>query len=206
MKQALGREFKEPDAFLLGFVGRAVEQKFKLLAEKLDGKSVFEHILDIPGVNVAVVATGEGKFESFLRRLQGRPNFSLTVAFDREKAKQISLGSDVFLMPSLFEPCGITQMESLSCATPPLVRWTGGLADTVRPHTAANGTGFGFDGQTCREVLTGLVASVHDALHMYGKDPEGFRQLQRRGFNQRFLWSTAARRYISEMYEPLLRG
>ncbi|RJX25365.1 MAG: glycogen synthase [Desulfurivibrio sp.] len=205
MKQALGKEFENPGAFLLGFVGRAVEQKFKLLAEELDGKSVLEHILDIPGVNVAVVATGEERYELFLSRFVDRPNLSVTIAFDREKARQISLGSDVFLMPSLFEPCGITQMESLSCATPPLVRWTGGLVDTVKPHTADDGTGFGFDGQTSREVLTNLVASVHDALKMYTKAQDGFRNLQWRGFRQRFLWATAARRYVNDIYEPTLR-
>ena len=209
MKQTLGAEFENPDAFLLGFVGRAVEQKFRLLAEEVaDGKgeekSVLECILDIPGVNVAVVASGENRYESFLRQFMDRPNLSATIAFDREKAKQISLGGDVFLMPSLFEPCGITQMESLSCATPPLVRWTGGLVDTVKPHTAADGTGFGFDGQTCNEVLANLVGSVHDALDMYSNDPDGFRKLQRRGFNQRFLWSSAAKRYISELYGPTL--
>lgn len=207
MKKVLGKDFEKPDAFLLGFVGRAVEQKFRLLAEiGLDGKSVFESILDLPGINVAVVATGEQRYESFLRQFMDRPNLSATIAFDHEKAKQISLGSDVFLMPSLFEPCGITQMESLSCATPPLVRWTGGLADTVKPHTAAGGTGFGFDGQTCEEVLANLVGSVNEAIKMYDKDLEGFRQLQRRGFNQRFLWSDAAIQYINDLYEPAIRA
>jgi glycogen synthase len=129
----LAADFPEPEGLLLGFVGRAVEKKFGLLAKTLDGKSVLEHILDIPRINVATVATGLPEYESFIRRLAFRPNCSATLAFDHDKAKQISLGSEVFLVSSLFEPCGITQMESMSSATPPLVRWAGGLVDTVKP-------------------------------------------------------------------------
>jgi starch synthase len=204
IKALLSGGFPHPDGLLLGFVGRAVEQKFKLLTEKLDGKSVLEHILDLPGINVAILANGLKEYEDFLRGLAGRPNFSATIAFDRAKAGQISLGSDVFLMPSLFEPCGITQMESLSCATPPLVRWTGGLVDTVIEHTDPAGTGFGFDGATAREVLVNLVGAVKNAERFYAQDKDGFRNLQRRGFDQRFLWSAAAKEYIGKMYEPAL--
>ena len=204
MKRALSVDFANPDAFLLGFVGRAVEQKFRLLVEEIDGKSVLEHILDIPGVNVAILATGLPEYEAFLNKLKGRSNYSATIAFDRVKANQISLGSDVFLMPSLFEPCGITQMESLANATPPLVRWTGGLVDTVRPYTAPDGTGFGFDGATREKVLKNFLETVKEALNFYSSQQEAFRQLQRRGFNERFLWSTAAKEYIEKLYEPVL--
>jgi starch synthase len=198
MKQALSKDFTEPNAFLLGFVGRAVEQKFKLLTEEIDGKPVLEHILDIPGINVAILATGEPGYEAYLKSLKetGRGNCSITIAFDKEKANQISLGSDVFLMPSLFEPCGITQMESLSNATPPLVRWTGGLVDTVRPHADADGTGFGFDGSTKAGVLRNLIGSIKEALTIYTGSKDKFEQLQRRGFKKRFEWSEAAQEYI----------
>lgn len=204
MKVALSGAFADPDATLLGFVGRAVEQKFKLLTESFDGKSVLEHILSIPRVNVAVLASGLPEYEAFLRRFSGRANFSTTVSFDPNQARRISLGSDVFLMPSLFEPCGITQMESLSCATPPLVRWTGGLVDTVRAHTTPEGTGFGFDGTSAAEVLRNLVATVEAAVHMHRHQPEAFRAMQRRAFNARFLWSDSARRYIEDLYQPAM--
>ena len=206
MKALLAENFPHPRGMLFGFVGRAVEQKFKLLTEELKGKSVLEHILDIPGVNVAVLATGDQKYETFLRNLSGRPNMSATIAFDAEKAGQISLGSDVFLMPSLFEPCGITQMESLGCATPPLVRWTGGLADTVRPHTQTLGTGFGFDGRTRKEVLENLVAAAGEAALLYGQNRGRFQDLQRNGFYERFLWASSAEKYIKELYEPAMAG
>jgi starch synthase len=203
-RTALSAEFPDPSALLLGFVGRAVEQKFGLLAESLDGKSVLEHILDIPGINVAIVATGLPEYEAFIRRLSNRPNCSATLAFDRQKARQISLGSDIFLMPSLFEPCGITQMVSMSNATPPLVRWTGGLVDTVTPHTKRNGTGFGFDGDTREEVLRNLIMVTAEAKSFYDANPVEFAKLQRRGFNKRFLWEKAADDYITQVYEPAL--
>lgn len=205
-RRALAKDFAEEPGLLLGFVGRAVEQKFKLLTEEYDGQSVLEHILDLPGVSVAIVASGQPVYEDFLRGLADRPNLKATIAFDRTKAQQISLGSDVFLMPSLFEPCGITQMESLACATPPLVRWTGGLVDTVRPHTAADGTGFGFDGRSQEEVLRNLVGAVREAGNLLTRNPDKFRELQRRGYAERFLWSTAARQYVSDLYEPAVRA
>jgi starch synthase len=199
MKAVVSRSFENPDAFLVGFVGRAVEQKFKLLAEPLHGRTVLEHLLDMPDVNLAVVATGVPEYEGFLERFTGRPNYVATLAFDRERARQVSVGSDLFLMPSLFEPCGITQMESMSVATPPLVHWTGGLVDTVTAHTEAAGTGFGFDGRTGPEALMNLLLAIREAVRLHAVRGDQFRALQRRGFNRRFLWSTAASRYV-ELY------
>ena len=163
-------------------------------------RSVLEHILAIPRVNVAIVATGQREYEEFLAALRGRPNVDVTIAFDRLKAQQISLGSDVFLMPSLFEPCGITQMESLSNATPPLVRWTGGLVDTVKPHTDPSGTGFGFDGANRTDILRHLIDVARDAVRMYFEEPARFRNLQRRGFAERFLWENSATQYVRHLY------
>lgn len=203
-KAALSADFADPDGMLLGFVGRAVEQKFRLLTEPLDGKSVLEHILDIPGVNVAIVATGLPEYEAFIRHVATRPNCAATLAFDRVKARQISLGSDLFLMPSLFEPCGITQMESMSCATPPLVRWTGGLVDTVTPHTEEAGTGFGFDGETRDEILQNQVDAVQEAKALFDTDQKRYRQIQQNGFKARFEWLGAANSYVSELYEPAM--
>ena len=118
----LNADFSEPDVLLLGLVGRSVEQKFGLLAETLDGKSAVEHILRIHGIKDTIVATSLLEYESFIRRLASRPNFSATLAFDQNKAKQTSLVSHVFLVPRLFEPFSIKQMKSVSRATPPLVR------------------------------------------------------------------------------------
>ncbi len=206
----LSREFSKPENLLLGFVGRAVEQKVRLLAEPLRGKPVMEHILEIPGINVAVLGTGDRPYEEFLRGIPdsrgGVRNYLATIRFDRDRAATISQGCDVFLMPSLFEPCGITQMESMANGTPPLVRKTGGLADTVTPHTQPGGTGFVFDGDSRESVLEGLVEAVRQAVQLYTANPAAFRALQQNGFRQRFTWKAPARRYIEEVYGPALRA
>jgi starch synthase len=207
-RAALAAEFSNSSGLLLGFVGRAVEQKIRLLAEPLHGRPVLEHILEIPGVNLALVATGEPRYEAFLRGIPeahgGARNFSATISFDVQKARLICRGCDVFLMPSLFEPCGITQLESMALATPPLVRRTGGLADTVIPHTEPGGTGFVFDGDSREALLEALVESVRTAAGLAAHYPEAFVQLQKNAFRQRFVWPAAAKRYIEEVYRPAL--
>ena len=202
----IAAEFTSPGGLLLGFVGRTVDQKVRLLAEKLDGKSVLEHILDIPNVNVAILGTGEARYEEFLRGVErgrsGVINYAVTLNYDVVRASLISRGSDVFLMPSLFEPCGIAQLESMANATPPLVRHTGGLADTVVPHTGACGTGFVFDGASRDGVLRGLLDAVRGAADLYRDNPVAFAALGRNAFQQRFGWTASARRYVAELYEP----
>jgi starch synthase len=221
MKKGLAGYFKTPGNVLLGFVGRAVEQKFRLLTECLEGRPVLEHILDMGDVNVAIVATGPSEYETFMgnlaiqRRGDGRipdytnllrqprrENYAPFIAFDTEMARRVNAASDIFLMPSVYEPCGIAQMEALSNATPPLVRWTGGLVDTVRPHTERDGTGFGFDGSTKQEVLRNLIATVREAVAAR-QEGTRFRGLQNNGFLERFRWGDSARKYVA-LYEAAL--
>ena len=218
-KATLSRLFVDPGNLLIGFVGRAVEQKFKLLTERLDGRPVFEHLLDIPNVNVLVLATGEAEYEAFLTALSiarfnhrhsydelltapRRRNYAAILAHDPALGRRIRLGCDVFLMPSLFEPCGIAQLESLAEATPPLVRATGGLKDTVIPHTEPQGTGFTFDGTSRDDVLRSLVMTVREAARVHRDEPARFRQLQYNAWRARFPWSDTASRYLNDLYEP----
>lgn len=204
-KKKLSSNFKNPDNVLLGFVGRAVEQKFKLLREEFDGVSVLEHILKLDGVNISILATGLPEYEEFLKEFKDYDNVHITLAFDKELAQTISLGCDIFLMPSLYEPCGITQIESLSNATPPLVRFTGGLKDTVVSYKKSNGTGFGFNGLTRKRVLKALVNEVQEAINLFTSDPESFDRLRQNAFQKRFLWSDSAKKYV-DMYKAVLVG
>lgn len=203
-KRKIGFKFKNPDNFLIGFVGRAVEQKFKLLKEKYKGKSVLEHIIQNENINVAILATGLPEYEEFLKEFKDFDNVSITLAFDKELAKNISLGCDLFLMPSLYEPCGITQIESLSHATPPLVRFTGGLKDTVTPFNKKGGSGFGFNGFTRNSVLKNLINEVNRAVNIYYGDKELFDNIRREAFKKRFLWEDSAKEYI-DMYKRVLK-
>ena len=219
-RKALSVYFKE-NGFLLGFVGRAVEQKFRLLTEQIDGKSVMERILDIPGVNIGILATGLPEYERFignigLTRFEGtlnyggilnfprRTNYAPFVAFDREMAVELSAASDVFLMPSLSEACGTTQLEAMGSATPPLVRWTGGLKDTVISYEQRDGTGFGFDGTNREAVLRNLIGIVVEASKLFSQNQDRFKEIQRNAFNSRFTWDSAAKKYV-KMYEQALR-
>jgi starch synthase len=204
IKNLVAKNFQNPNAFLMGFVGRLVEQKFKLLTEDINGKTVMEHILDIPNINIVLLGQGVPEYENFLNALQMRDNISITIGYDNVKARQISLGSDIFLMPSLYEPCGITQMESMSKATAPLVRWTGGLIDTVKSYTEDDGTGFGFDGTTRYDVLTNLVKTVINARDYYQHENNNFKEVLHRGFKKRFGWKQSALEYIQKLYVPVL--
>ena len=201
-KKELSSKFKNSDSFLIGFVGRAVEQKFKLLQEKYLGKSILEHIAKDKRVNIGILATGLSEYEDFLKKFRDYDNISVTIAFDKDLAAKISLGCDLFLMPSLYEPCGITQMESLSNATPPLVRFVGGLKDTVHSYKKSNGTGFGFNGKSRGKVLKNLLLSVCEAVDLYYNEPEKFEATMKAGHKQRFLWSDSAKKYL-QVYNNL---
>ena len=205
VKEQMSFAFTNPENLLFGFVGRAVEQKLKLLKENLNGKSVLEHLLEIPGINFAFLGTGESEYERFLNNYSQGINSSAIITFDSKRANIINLGSDICLMPSTYEPCGITQLEAMDRATPPLVRWTGGLVDTVIDYSSPNGTGFGFNGNSRDEVLRGLVNSVLEAKKLYDENKERFKELRLNSFRSRFTWTDSAKKYINEVYEPLMR-
>lgn len=198
-KKQIVSDYFQTDGLVLGFIGRAVDQKCKLLTEVLDNKDILGHILDIPGLNLAILAQGDPEYEHFFLRYNQYKNFWAKIDFDQELASLIQFGCDVFLMPSLFEPCGVAQMASMSRATPPLVRWTGGLIDTVIPFNSAHGNGFGFNGSNREEILNAFLQTIHDISWLYKNNPQAFIPIQKNAFYQRFLWSDAARRYI-DMY------
>ncbi|MGD9548049.1 MAG: glycogen synthase [Candidatus Krumholzibacteriia bacterium] len=175
-----------PDKPLCGFVGRLVQQKgvdlLIPLLERLAGD----------GFTFAVLGTGDRDLEDALAAVAVRmPDaVSFTRVFDEALAHRIYAGCDLFLMPSLFEPCGLSQMYALKYGSPPVVRRTGGLADTVTDAEDPAGTGFVFD-QARPEVL---LACLRRAEALWD-DPDRWAALQARGMDCEFGWSRAAASY-----------
>jgi len=142
-----------------------------------------------------LLGSGERRFEDLWRTLAAtRPDrVSATIGFDERLAHLIEAGSDLFLMPSRFEPCGLNQMYSLRYGTVPIVRATGGLDDTVADADAspAEGTGFKFVDYTPGS----LVAVVERALSAYA-DSSRWQAIQRRGMKRDHSWDASAREYV----------
>jgi starch synthase len=178
---------------LVGMVSRLVDQKgFDLLQSAVD---------ELPGLGASFVllGTGDRQYEDLWRGLARRaPDVvAAHIGFDEGLAHLIEGGSDIFLMPSQFEPCGLNQMYSLRYGTVPLVRATGGLYDTVSNYDpkTGEGTGFTFD-EYSPEALLG---TVRWALSVY-QQRDAWRRLQLAGMRQDHSWDSSARAYV-KVYE-----
>lgn len=203
-KLELQREFgitRNEGAFLMGHVGRLVEQKgVDLILEILPG------LLEDPGVQCVIQAAGERHLEQALDALAARypGRIGVHLAYDERRAHRLEAGCDAFVMPSRFEPCGLNQLYSLRYGTPPIVHRTGGLADTVvhaSPESLAAGTatGFLFD----QPSADGLWHAVQQAIRLYRDDPPAWRRLATAGMAQDFSWEASARGYLG-LYEEAL--
>jgi starch synthase len=181
---------------IIGMVSRLVDQKgLDILAEAMP--SLLQQDLAF-----VVLGTGEPKYEQMWRAAAAAhpERVSVTVGFSEERAHLIEGGADIFLMPSRFEPCGLNQMYSLRYGTVPLVRATGGLADTVRQvdHQTGDGTGFKFSDYSAGA----LTATVRYALEWYRR-PEAWRRIQLAGMQDDHSWDASAREYV-KVYEQAL--
>jgi starch synthase len=173
---------------LIGIVSRFAEQKgFDLLAE-IAAELVEENLA------MVVLGSGEARFENLFRSLAGeRPDkFALRVGYDQALSHLIEAGSDMFLMPSRYEPCGLSQIYSLRYGTVPIVRATGGLEDTVD-----HDTGFKF-GEYAPEALAGAIRAALDAW----QDQGPWLARMRRGMAKDYSWNASAEQY-QEVYQSL---
>jgi len=184
-----------PDVPLLGMVSRFTDQKgIDLVIEAAP------RILRLPA-QMVMVGTGAPEFEDDVRRIAARfpGRAAAFVGFDEGLAHRVEAGVDLFLMPSRFEPCGMNQMYSQRYGTPPVVRETGGLADSVvdcTPETLAAGTATGFT-FTIESGLS-LLDAVERAVEAY-RDPPTWRALQTNGMARDFSWRASAKQY-AEIY------
>lgn len=197
LQRALGLPVKAGTP-LFGYVSRLVKQKgIDLLAEAMD------RILGLD-VQFALLGSGEPWAHPFFddRARVHADRFSCRFGFDNGLAHKIIAGSDFFVMPSRFEPCGLTQMFSLRYGTLPVVRATGGLNDTVEnfDENTLEGTGFKFYDATAQA----LFDTLGWATHVYYNRPEAMEALIRRAMSKRFTWDGAALKY-EDLYRTAIR-
>jgi starch synthase len=122
---------------------------------------------------------------------------AVRLSFDTELAHRIEAGCDMFLMPSKYEPCGLNQLYSMRYGTIPIVRATGGLADTVADNSIGEGTGFSFKHYSAADMMI----AVRRALEAYS-DTARWRQLMTRAMNQDWSWDRSAQAYL-ELYQTI---
>lgn len=177
---------------LIGVISRMTDQKgFDLIAE------IFPKMMKLEAQFV-LLGTGEKFYhdmmEEFAKTYRGQAAAHLT--FNNTLAHEIEAGADMFLMPSRFEPCGLNQMYSLSYGTIPIVRKTGGLADSIvhynaRTASRGTGTGFVFEEYDSKDLLK----VVKKAISLYNDKPKEWRQLVLTAMKQDFSWEASARKY-----------
>ncbi len=183
---------------VFGVIGRLVEQK------GIDILTAAAPDLLARGAQLVVLGTGEPAYEERWRALaeRHRGRLALTLGFDAALAPRIYAGSDFFLMPSRFEPCGLGQLISLRYGTVPVVRAVGGLANTVRDHDAdpKRGNGFSF-APYAPAALSGAIARALRAF----RSPATITALRERGMREDHSWAASAKRYV-ELYRTATKA
>lgn len=182
---------------VLGMISRLIEQKgFDLVADAFED-------LARRDVKIVVLGTGLEKYHKLLQQMRARfpQKVAVAFAFDNALAHLIEAGSDLFLMPSRFEPCGLSQLYALRYGAVPVVHNVGGLADTVvdaTPQALKDGTatGFAFGQYNPRAMMD----CIDRALKLYASDTKAWRELQLRGMRQDWSWAKSAQAYVA-LYE-----
>ena len=198
-KAALQKELglaEDPKAMIISMVTRLTEQK------GLDLVSYVMDALCTDHVQICVLGTGEYRYEEMLRFFQSKYPGKVTAQlyYNEGLAHRIYAGSDAFLMPSQFEPCGLSQLISLRYGTVPIVRETGGLKDTVTPYNkyTGEGTGFSFTNFNADEMLY----IIRTAEGVYFDKKRNWNKIVEQGMNMDFSWNRSSLAY-QELYDWL---
>ena len=199
-KVALQKELglaQDKSKFMIGIVSRLTDQK---------GLDLIAYVMDelcAEDVQLVVLGTGEEKYENMFRHFDWKYNdrVSANIYYSEEMSHKIYAACDAFLMPSLFEPCGLSQLMSLRYGTVPIVRETGGLKDTVEPYNEyeKTGTGFSFANYNAHEML----AIIRYAKKTYFNDRRAWNEMVLRAMKQDFSWDASAREY-EKLYDGLI--
>ena len=199
-KTALQRELglsEDPHTMMIGVVSRLTDQKgFDLIAYMMDE-------LCQDNIQLVVLGTGEPQYENMFRHFAWKypEKVSANITYAEELSHKIYASCDAFLMPSLFEPCGLSQLMSLRYGTIPIVRETGGLADTVTPYNEyeGSGTGFSFANYNAHEML----GAIRYAERIFYDKKRDWNKLVDRAMAQDWSWQASADKY-REMYDWLV--
>jgi len=186
---SFGLRNADPNLPVIGIVSRFAAQKgFDLIGQIVDR-------LALEDVLLTVLGSGDKLYEEmFLRLCRRVPNkIAVRIAYDNALAHKIEAGADMFILPSRYEPCGLSQIYSLKYGTVPIVRATGGLDDTIDPWDprTKKGTGFKFQEYTGEALLR----TIHQALQLY-RDQGSWQKLMRNGMSKDFSWRVSAREYV----------
>ncbi len=201
-KQALQREFgleEDDNLFLIGIVSRLTEQKGFALVEYM-----MDQLLSDGRMQLAVLGEGEERYEHMFRHFAEKypKRLSVHIVYSEEMTHKIYASCNAFLMPSQFEPCGLSQLMSLRYGTVPIVRETGGLKDTVSAYNEYEhtGTGFSFANFNAHEMRDTILY----ALNIYRNHREEWNELAVRGMKQDYSWTHSAKKY-EKIYDMLCR-
>ena len=195
LQQRLGLEVND-GLFVIGLVSRLTDQKGLDLID-----SVFSEMLD-SSTQVVILGTGDPRYESSFRYYESanRGRVCAYIKYDESLAHQIYAGSDVLLVPSLFEPCGLTQLISMHYGTVPVVRETGGLKDTVEPFNVYTGEGNGFTFDRYEAGL--LLDAVRRARDTFFNNREQWNRIVVRDMEKDVSWENSAKQYL-RLYDEL---
>ena len=196
LQQELGLEVNDKK-FMIGIVSRLTDQK---------GLDLIAYMMDqicAEDVQLVILGTGESQYENMFRHFAWKypDRVSANIYYSEDMSHKIYASCDAFLMPSLFEPCGLSQLMSLRYGTVPIVRETGGLKDTVEPYNEyeSTGTGFSFANYNAHEMMN----TINYAKHVFYNNKREWNKIVDRGMLKDFSWTSSAKKY-HKLYDNLL--
>jgi len=196
LQQELGLEVNDKK-FMIGIVSRLTDQK---------GLDLIAYMMDqicAEDLQLVILGMGESQYENMFRHFAWKypDRVSANIYYSEDMSHKIYASCDAFLMPSLFEPCGLSQLMSLRYGTVPIVRETGGLKDTVEPYNEyeSTGTGFSFANYNAHEMMN----TINYAKHVFYNNKREWNKIVDRGMLKDFSWTSSAKKY-QKLYDNLL--